>query len=106
MTTLYIEEFSGLGEMNEATSPYRRMNGEIPQTPSLVSQTVAIGVSSVASNAFSQTTYLVRLHTDSICSFVFGTAPVATATNARMAASQTEYFAVVPGQKVAVITNT
>ena len=36
----------------------------------------------------------------------FGADPTATADSKRMAAGQTEYFTVAPGDKVAVITNT
>ncbi|HWU70677.1 MAG TPA: hypothetical protein VN017_04915, partial [Pseudoxanthomonas sp.] len=70
-------------------------------------QTVAIGASSAVSSAFNASTAIVRLHTDAICSVEFGAAPTAAATNMRLAAGQTEYFAVVPGSgfKVAVITN-
>jgi hypothetical protein len=60
----------------------------------------------VLSAAFNAATKIVRLHTDAICSVAFGAAPVAAATNARLAAGATEYFGVSPGSKVAVITNT
>jgi hypothetical protein len=46
------------------------------------------------------------VHTDAICSISFGSNPTATATKARMAAGQTEYYAVNASDKVAVITNT
>jgi hypothetical protein len=106
MGVLYIEEYSGLGDMNVATSPFRRANGEIAQQPSLRSQTVTYSTST-ASVAFGAGTYLVRLHTDSICSYQFGlTSPTATTSTPRMAANQTEYFAVQPGMFVAAITNT
>ena len=47
----------------------------------------------------------VRVHADAICSIKFGSAPVATTANMRLAANQTEYFQVSPGDKVSVITN-
>lgn len=101
MTTLYISEFSGQGIDQQA----RNLN--IAAQPPNAEQTVAIGGSSVQSAAFQQSTRMVRLHTDSICSIEFGTNPTATATKARMAANQTEYFYVPAGQgyMVAVITN-
>lgn len=76
--------------------------------PPTAEQTVAIAGASAASAAFANNTNLVRLSTDAICSVEFGTAPVSTAAKARMAANQTEYFAVPLGAvyKVAVITNT
>lgn len=66
--------------------------------------------------AFDKNTRFVRIHVDSICSFKFGTAPVAAVTDARMAANATEYFGVpvasndpsatTEGNKVSFITNT
>lgn len=107
MATLYITEFQALGQAGLPTNGYGP-NGptQAAQQPPTAEQTVAIGGVSVASAAFNAATTLVRLHTDAICSIEFGAAPTATATTARMAAGQTEYFGVLPGMKVAVITNT
>lgn len=112
MATLYITEFQAIGYAGGPTWA-AGTNGptQAAQQPAVANQTVAIGGASVASAAFNAATTLVRLHTDSICSIAFTlpgstTDPVATATSARMAANQTEYFGVVPGTKVAVITNT
>lgn len=77
----------------------------VARAPAQVDQTVAIGVSSLKSAAFSVGTLLIRVHADAICSISIGTNPTATATTARMAANQTEYFGVAPGQQIAVITN-
>ncbi len=98
MATLYIAEFSKL---------YTNPNGvgQMGVTPPLAQQTVAIGGSSLQSGALNAATTAVRLHADAICSVAFGTDPTATATTARMAAGQTEYFGVAGGTKVAVITN-
>ena len=79
---------------------------QVTVVPPIAEQTVTIGGSSTASNAFNASTGLIRVHADSICSVAFGTAPSAAATNMRFAAGQTEYFLVRPGQKIAVITNT
>lgn len=102
MATLYITEFIGQGlDQNARSIP-------ITSQPANAEQTVAIGASSAQSSAFQGNTNIIRLHTDVICSVEFGTNPTATATKARMAANQTEYFWV-PQQssyKVAVITNT
>ena len=100
MTVLYITEYCDTFATPEGTS--------IALEPNNADQTVAIGVSSASSNAFQNNTNLIRLHTDSICSVAFGTAPTAAATTRRLAANQTEYFAVPLGKsyKVAVITNT
>ena len=96
MAILFISEYS----IDSLPSP------TVGQEPSHTQQTVAIGVGSVQSTAFGRDTRLVRLHSDVVCSIRFGTNPTAAATDARMAANQTEYFKVIPGQKVAVITNT
>jgi hypothetical protein len=74
--------------------------------PSTTSQVVNYAGGSTASSAFRTDTRMVRLHTDSICSIKFGTAPTATTSDARLAAGQTEYFKVMPGFKVAAIINT
>ena len=101
MAVLYITEFKWMGQ---APNSVPSMALQAP----LAEQTVAIGGGSVASSAFNAGTRFVRLHTDAICSIEFGAAPTATATTARMAANQTEYYSVPEGGafKVAVITNT
>lgn len=101
MAKVYISEYvrAGIG-----------LNGQmlpVGEEPSVVEQTpVAIGGASVQSAAFGSTTKFVRIHTDAICSIAFGSNPTATSNSKRLAANSTEYFAVYPGQKVAVITNT
>lgn len=79
-----------------------------PQEPELNTQTVAIGASSTQSSALKNNTQMVRVHTDSICSVLFGNNPTATTSNRRMVAGQTEYFRIPVDSslKVAVITNT
>lgn len=102
MATLYITEFTDLSVSfvrgNLAQVAAQPPNAE--QTPLAISGTAAL------SAAFAANTTLVRLHTDSICSVLFGSAPTATTANARMTAGQTEYFGVAPGMKVSVIANT
>ncbi len=106
MATLYITEFQALGQAGLPPWGYGpNAPTQAAQQPPIAEQAVAIGGTSVASAAFGGATVLVRLHTDAICSVEFGSAPIATATTARMAAGQTEYFGVSPGMKVAVITN-
>lgn len=100
MATLYITEYGLLGNLNGVSA-------QAGLEPAITTQTVSIGGSTTSSSAFNAQTSMVRLHTDSICSILFGTAPTASATTPRMAANQTEYFAVQKGAglKVAVITN-
>lgn len=98
MSTLYITEFTEQGTGS---------NQQLAVQPPVAEQTVAISGSTTQSSAFGNRTVIVRLHTDSICSIEFGANPTATATKARMAANQTEYFLVPMGMswKVAVISN-
>lgn len=98
MAVIYIAEFQGLG------MPVGNLV-QSTQWPPITQQTVAIGGASVQSAAFNANTNVIRINTDAICSIAIGDNPTATATTARMAANQTEYFSVYPGQKVAVITN-
>lgn len=107
MATLYIREYAGIGTGTNASgigSSFLEVQAAVE--PAVTDQTVSIGGASVQSSAFNAKTGLVRIHTDSICSIAFGANPTATATSARLAANQTEYFSVFPGHKVAVITNT
>ena len=101
MATLYVTEYEHIALAPDGTVP-------VGEETRVADQTVAIGGASVASAAFHVRTNFVRLHTDAICSVMFGTAPVATTAKSRMAANQTEYFGVPQSQsyKVAVITNT
>ena len=107
MATLYVAEFAGVANVgapsagNASTTGFSHIGG----TPPLAEQTLSIGVSSVASAAFNAKTRMVRLHCDAVCSVAFSKSPTASATNARLAANQTEYFGVSPGSKVAVIVN-
>ena len=99
MATMYVSEFNFIGGTGN-----RPVQGV--QTPPIAEQIVAIGGSSAAvTNAFNANTNSVRIAVDTTCSIAFGTAPVATTGNMRLAGNQTEYFTVIPGSKVAVIAN-
>lgn len=97
--TLYVSEFT-------QTAP--RLSGlPLAQAPAAVLQNVAVSGTSAQSSAFSSATRLVRLFADAaMCVVVGGTSPTATITSQPMAANQTEYFLVNPGDKVAAITCT
>ena len=99
MATLYVTEYSRMA-IEAAGAPVL-----VGQEPS-VTQTIAIaGVS--ASATLRTDTKFVRLHTDIICNVVFGPSPqVATTSNMRLAANQTEFFGVVGGHVLAVIQGT
>jgi hypothetical protein len=101
MAKVYITEYESLPR------DVKGMVVPVPQEPALVEQTpVAIGGASVQSAAFNANTKFVRIHTDAICSIKFGTNPTADANSQRLRADATEFYGVVGGHKVAVITNT
>jgi hypothetical protein len=97
MATAYITEYSNL-----AIVDYGRL--QVPQDPPIAEQTVAIG-SEAKSNAFNAATRFIRIHVDAICSIKIGTAPTATTSSGRLAANQTEFRGVNPGDKISVISN-
>lgn len=102
MAYLYITEFNLQGtDVRGRVTPAATL-------PTNGTQRLAIGGSSVQSNALADTTNLVRIHTDAVCSILVGSNPTATTSNMRMAADSTEYFSVPAGTslKVAVISNT
>ena len=98
MATMYVAEFNFIG--GGANHPIQGA-----QTPPITEQIVTIGGASLATNALSQATTMVRIAVDTTCSIAFGSAPVATTSNMRFAGNQTEYFTVAPGSKIAVIAN-
>jgi len=106
MTFLYVTEFAELG-----IGPAGRVD-QMAMQPPLAEQTVGNAGGNTQSNAFNANTRFVRLHADSICAIEFGTNPTAVAAGAsgtaRMAANQTEYYAVPKGAgfKVAAILST
>jgi hypothetical protein len=100
MATLYVTEFTG---------PFVNRSTGLPMArgPKTAQNNQTIGGTSTNGNAFAATTYMIRVHTDAICSVeVGGTSPTATAASSRMVAGQTEYYYVTPGHKIATITNT
>ena len=99
MPVLYVSEYISLPVVS---GKFIQAGDE----PAVATQTVPIGAGSLQSVAFNPNTRFVRVHTDAICSVLFGADPTATAASPRMAAGSTEFFGVKPGHKVAVITNT
>lgn len=100
MAKLYISEFNDVNVRQGALTPIVPGVASVEQTP------VTITGTSAQSAAFGAESRIVRLHTDVVCSVLFGSSPTATANSRRLAANQTEYFRVNPGDKVAVISNT
>ncbi|MEK9751587.1 MAG: hypothetical protein VW338_00025 [Rhodospirillaceae bacterium] len=100
MAVLYIAEYDRLATDSNGRAILAGTE------PPIAEQTVAIGGTSTASSAFNSQTRYVRIHTDAICHTLFGKTPTATTGKQRMAADQTEFKAVTPGDKVAVIEGT
>jgi hypothetical protein len=98
MATLYISEYKDMPVTIGQFLP-------VAQEPAITTQTVAI-TTTTQSAAFNTNTRFIRVHVDAICSIKFGASPTAVTTDARMAANTTEYFGVIAGQKLAVVTNT
>jgi hypothetical protein len=105
MAKLYITEYHDLPQAFSNSAP------QLVREPGIVDQPpITIGASAAQSAPFQTSTRLVRLHTDVICSVLFGppASTTATANNQRLAANQTEYKMVIDGAGhcVSVITNT
>lgn len=78
----------------------------LPQEPALAEQVLNTTATSAQSAAFNVKTRAVRVHAATIVSIKFGDNPTAVVGEKRFAAGETQYFAVVPGQKLAGIDNT
>lgn len=101
--TLYVTEYAnGLSQVG-STQP------QVPPTPALATQTVALSGTTAPSAAFGTKTKVVALICDEGCSIAWGDAtgstPTATALNTLLQQGVTYLFGVVPGQKVAAIAN-
>jgi len=99
---LYVTEFDSL--LNDAKS-----GSTFPRCPSLADQVLPISGLSLASAAFSPNSRVIRVHSSVACAVkVGGPAPVAKSGlggTSRLAAGVSEYFAVKPGDAVAVISS-
>lgn len=100
MAKLYITEYRRLG-----TDKTNRVI-QTGENPPLTTQVLTISGTSLQSAAFNQSTSLIRVHTDSVCSIEINLDPTATTDSLRMSAGSTEYLAVTGGLKIAVISNT
>src|SRR5690348_4400661 len=99
MSTAYITEYIDLGNHAGQSAP-------IGMEPAAATQAVTFTGTHGESAALNGKTRFVRIHVDGIACIRFGTAPVAVTTDPRMAANQTEYFAVPQGQsfKISFVT--
>jgi hypothetical protein len=104
MASLYIQEFQGVGypQLQNSFIGAALSSSTLPSSSQPV---IPISGSPTLSNAFALTTILIRVHSDAICSIAIGGSPVATTSNMRLAANQTEYFGVKLGDYLSVIAN-
>lgn len=100
MAKLYITEYAQIGTDTLGFPVLAPLEPGTDQTP------VDYSGGEAKSAAFAATTRLVRIHTDAICSILFGANPTATTAKQRLAAGQTQFHAVTPGLKVSAISNT
>jgi hypothetical protein len=104
MATLSIAEFDQLVITDNSVPNFGKLS------PNTKYQTVAIGGSSTASNAFASTTRFVRVAADADCSIVIsppgsGTIAATTSTMFVAANQRGEYFGVDAGGIISAITN-
>jgi opacity protein-like surface antigen len=94
----YISEFSALGRTSSGTA-----TAQIATLPSNADQKLDFSGGVQSSAAFNAKTYFIRVHCDAACS-VNGSG-TATTSNMRIPADGVEYFAVLPGSTVSVISS-
>lgn len=100
MTKAYVSEYSAMPQ--QAGELY-----QIGNEPSITVQVVDYTSGAATSAAFNAGTRFIRVHVDSIASFLVSAAGTsATTSAARMAANQTEFLGVQPTHKISFITNT
>jgi len=100
MTKGYISEYAVMPQQTGVLL-------QVGKEPSITDYVVDYTSAHAESAAFNAKTNFIRVHVDSIASFKISTAgTAATTSNARLAANQTEFFGVTPGDKISLITNT
>lgn len=106
MANVTITEYRGLGSVDPGTlSDSYEVTAQAPLGDGTQVNQPLMTVAG-QSAAFARKTRMVRVHTDAVIKiFVGGTNPAATANSDRMAANQTEYWAVREGDKLAWITS-
>ncbi len=101
MAKLYIVEFAS------TAIGARGQDVMAPQYPAAVKQPyMTSSGSSQQSPAFGGTTRYIQFHTDGIISIAIGPDPIADVLYDRIAANETRFVGVNPGDKLALITNT
>lgn len=96
---LYISEYSSVTIASAIPAQVAFEPAVTDQTPVDYSGGV------VSSAAFNNATAYIRVLCDTQCSVKFGATPTATTSSKLLPALTPEYFGVVPGQKISVISN-
>lgn len=97
---LYVTEYPAAGIWHGTGIP-------VAYGPPINTQVLDYSGGAATSTAFKTNTTLIRIHTDSVCSFLVSkTGTSAQTTDSRLAANATEYFQVLNGQFISAITNT
>lgn len=99
MASLYIAEYKD-------PSVHTGKQRLTAKSPTAAEQKLTIGAGSVPSLAFGPDTFLIRVVSDTTCSYQVAADPTATAALSRLPANAIEYIEVQPGDKIAVIENT
>jgi len=101
MAILYVSEYDEL-----ALSGQFGARVAAPQEPAIANQEIAVAAGNAQSAAFNARARFVRVHSDVVCHVAFGADPNATTVGQRkrLAAGVSEFFGVVPAQKVATAT--
>lgn len=97
MANAYITEYAGLAR---DVFNYHVAAGTEPA----VDEQKVTFTTTTASSAFNEQTRFVMIHVDAIAHLAFGDDPTATTGAHRMAANETRFYGVNPGQKVAFVT--
>lgn len=95
---LYISEYSSLTIASAIPA-------QVGFEPDVTDQAVDYSGGVAASSAFNNATAYIRVLCDTQCSVKFGATPIATTSSKLLPALIPEYFGVVPGQKISVISN-
>lgn len=103
MAKVYIKELNSIA----STPSGDALIAAITEPDGVVTeQTVAIAAGNTQSAAFNAQTQWIEISADAICSYLIGSNPTATVSNARLAANERVLRRVKPGQILATITNT
>lgn len=97
MADLYITEFQASG--NSVSGAQLQVGVQ----PAIAMQKVSF-TTSTQSVEFDPRTVFIRLHPTADCHIIVGTDPTATTNHMPMLADSTEYFGVLAGMKLAVIS--